>query len=402
MLLTTNKIVFLTVLILIITFLPKFVLPANIQSAFNYISVLLLFLYVFARGGKLLHTGFLNTAFIFSIITLVFGEHVNISSVYFPFFILFGIIIYDYTMKKGIEKAHTLVNIFMFIGFFQMLAVYFQMGNIPDIGSYYGGWLYQGGFDLGITKGGLGFFGMVSLLWLVVQKRYIYAFLLLLLFHPVFISSRLISVIGAIIIPIHFYLIYLKSDLKLNKGLIAFIGGWGLLLTGVFYYIFIKDAFDRLPSYIVGYDVIIETGNLFGLGFRNYQYYIIENINRLNETYSYLMPAGMPGYYTSAESTYADSFASYGMLGIILLIMYNIVLLKNLKLYSRFSKVEKWFVLIWALFVWGGVAQDFTAANALFYIILGVNVALLDKYKFRVSRKIAQPSIINTHAPKLR
>jgi hypothetical protein len=380
MLLTTNKIIFLTVLILILSFLPKFVLPANIQTALNYIPLLFLFLYVIARGGRLLHTGYLNIIFAFSIVTLVFGEFVNIVSVYLPFFILFGLLIYDYTMNKGVEKARTLLNIFMFIGIFQILTVYFQMG-IPDIGSYYGGWLYQGGFDLGITKGGLGFFGMVSLLWLVVQKRYIYALLLLLLFHPVFISSRLISVIGAILIPIHFYLIYIKSHLKLNKGLIAFIAGWGILLTGVFYFIFIKDSFDRLPSYIVGIDVIIETGNIFGLGFRNYQYYIIDNIDRLNETYSYLMPKNMSEYYTSAESMYADGFASYGILGIIILIIYNIVLLKNLKFYSRFTKVEKWLVLVWALFVWGGVAQDFTAANALFYIILGVNVALLNKYQ---------------------
>lgn len=381
MLLTTNKIVFLTILTLIISILPNFVLPVSLQSAFNYMSVSFLFLYIFARGGKLLHTGYLNTVFIFSIITLVFAESVNLVSVYLPFFILFGLIIYDHTMNKGVEKVYALVNIFMFVGLFQMLVVYFQMGNIPDIGSYYGGWLYQGGFELGITKGGLGFFGIISLLWLVVQKRYFYALLLLLLFHPVFISSRLISVVGAIVISIHFYLIYLKLDLKLNKGLIAFVCGWGILFIGVFYFIFIKDAFDRLPSYGVGFDVITETENLFGLGFRNYQYYIIDNFDRLNETYSYLMPSLMTEFYTSAESMYADSFASYGILGIVLLIIYNIVLLKNLKLYSKFTKVEKWFVLVWALFVWGGVAQDFTAANAIFYIILGVNIALLNRYR---------------------
>jgi hypothetical protein len=378
MLLTATKIVFLTILAILLPFLPSFVMPANIQSMFNYIPILFLFLYIFARGGRLLHTGFLNTAFIFSIITLVFGESVNIVSVYLPFFILFGLVIYDYTMNKGVEKAHTLVNIFIFIGCFQMFVVYFQMGNIPEIGSYYGGWLYQGGFNLGITKGGLGFFGIISLFWLIVQKRYLYAVLLLLLFHPVFLSSRLISFVGVLLISMHFFL---KFNLKLNKGLIAFIGIWGVILVGILYYIFIKDSFDRLPSYSVGFDVIIETGNFFGLGFRNYQYYIIDNFDRLNETYSYLMPSLMTYFYTSAESMYADSFASYGVLGIILLIIYNIVLLKNLKLYSRFTKVEKWFVLLWALFVWGGVAQDFTAANAIFYIILGVNIALLDKYQ---------------------
>jgi len=377
MLLTTNKIVFLIVLTLIISFLPNFVFPVSLQSAFNYISVSFLFLYIFARGGKLLHTGYLNTVFIFSIVTLVFAESVNLVSVYLPFFILFGLIIYDHTMNKGVEKVYALVNIFMFVGLFQMLVVYFQMGNIPDIGSYYGGWLYQGGFELGITKGGLGFFGIISLFWLIVQKKYLYAVLLLLLFHPVFLSTRLISFVGVLLVLMHFFL---KFNLKHN-GLIAFIGIWGLILVGILYYIFIKDAFDRLPSYGVGFDAITETENLFGLGFRNYQYYIIDNFDRLNETYSYLMPSLMTEFYTSAESMYADSFASYGILGIVLLVIYNIVLLKNLKLYSKFTKVEKWFVLVWALFVWGGVAQDFTAANAIFYIILGVNIALLNRYQ---------------------
>ena len=376
-----NKIIFLTILATILTLTPKFVMPMNIQSLFNYISALFLLLYIIAREGRLLYTSFLSIIFIFSLITLIFGESINMVSLYLPVFILYGVIVYDYTRNKGVEKAYILVNIFIFIGCFQMFVVYFQMGGIPDIGTYYGGWLYQGGFHLGITKGGLGFFGLISLLWFILQKRYIYSLLFLLLFYPVFIESRLIGVVGILVITIHLYLIYIKSYLKLNKGLIAFVGGWLFILTGIFYTIFVTDSFDRLPSYVIGYDVVIETGNLFGLGFRNYQYYIIDNIDRLNETYSYLMSKNMMEYYSSAESTYADSVASYGILGVILLIMYNMVLLKNLKLYSNLTQVERWFVMVWALFVWGGVAQDFSASNAIFYIILGVNVALLNKHQ---------------------
>jgi hypothetical protein len=378
--LNTHQIIFSIVFIYIVTFAPSFLLPPNVQSSLNYLNVLLLVIYVIARSGGLLVSPFLNSIFIMSLVTLTLGETVNKISIYLPLFITFGIVTYDYVMKYGVDKVNVLVHSFIFLGMFQMAVVYFQMGNIPNFDSYYGGWLYTGGFSLGITKGGLGFFGVISLLWFLARKKYLGVLLCLALFYPVFLSSRLIGVVGALIVCLHLFLTNIKLGSNSNKGAFAFFGVWCVIFTGIFYSIYIADNFDRLPSYAVGYDVMLETGNLFGLGFRNYQYYIIDNFDRLNITYSSLMPVNMTEFYTSGESIYADSFASYGVLGVFICIIYNVILLANLRIYFKLTNVEKWFVLVWALFVFGGVAQDFTSTNGIFYIIFGVNVALLKKY----------------------
>lgn len=307
-----------------------------------------------------------------------------------PVFILYGLIFYDCCIRKGVEGIDTLVKIFIFLGLFQLSIIYYIMG-LPEFGSYYGGWIYNAkkivGQELGITKGGLSFFGTVSLLWFIIKKKYFFALLFFTIFSPVLIESRTILVTFIIILTIHFFIISKIKIGKINKGLISFFLGWTTMLTGILYSIFVLENFDRLPSYIIGYDVINETGNLFGLGFRNYQYYIIENIDRLNENYSYLMPSIMTSFYTSAESMYSDSFASYGILGITILIIYNLVLFKSFKQYFKLTNNEKWFVMIWALFVWGGVAQDFTSANGFFYLVLGINIALLKKYNQIITSK---------------
>ena len=367
-----------------IDIVAKYALPplvGNINSHANYAVTLLVGFAALLSMRQIVLPWPIFVVLIASLLNVTLSTFGSIyySAIYFSF-VCSALVAYNSDRRYGFAHPEW-VAATLFVGAIGQMLFLYATAGIPSMDSYFGGWVFQG-YPFGITKASLGVFASLCVLWALAHSRYLTFLALLILFSPLFLSTRTISVVLVLLVAAHLLGRISKSG--------SYIGPlcWGLMLATIAGTVF-AGTFDRLPSYAIGLDLLLST--FWGIGHRQYAPFIYENFDALNAYYQHLMSPGITQVFIGAESMYADLLATHGVLSIPIFGAFFYTMAATFRSYRRMTAFERWVTLTWAFLMLGGIAQDLTHLNFLFYLIFGLAVSAAYKYREATSSDPAYP-----------
>lgn len=246
-----------------------------------------------------------------------------------------------------------------------MLAVLYALGA-PYNAHSLNGFLAQG-IEYGFTKWTIAIFLFLPLFYFFVTGRYLVFLLALAVASPVLLAMRMSGTA--------FFLALGVAVAKYKKMPVHWVrwAPWGILLLLVLYAASL-NKFDRLPTYVIALDVV--SRNPFGLGVGQYPVFIANNYTSLFLEYADWISEGFDELWNSGESQLAESLASLGLPGLVLIAEYVRLMYGQLGFFSRLTKEHQALTLTFAVMVWSIIAHDYSKLDFLFFYVVGAIVGI--------------------------
>lgn len=231
------------------------------------------------------------------------------------------------------------------------------------------------GIEYGFNKGTVALFMVLPIFYFLAARKYLYFSLLIIYCLPVLLSMRMGMSAFAMTVLVYF------GTMRGWSAQTLFAASWSALMGATITAIIFGD-FDRLPTYMIAWDVI-SSKNLMGLGIFQYPEYVQNNQSLLFDNFSSYISIGFNEIWNSGESLFGELLASLGLGGCAIILQYLVLMYSQFKNISKYEPNHAAMAMLYMFIIFSGLAHDYSKLGFQFYLICGAVIGLSSHDKFK-------------------